>query len=48
MHMSVSGESKNVSVYSKDRIIQIAVFVGIFLLLICVIGGKNGVKSVVV
>ena len=32
---------------SKDRIIQIAVFVGIFLLLICVIGGKNGVKSVV-
>ena len=47
MHMSVSGESKNVSVYSKDRIIQIAVFVGIFLLLICVIGGKNGVKSVV-
>ena len=47
VHMSVSGESKNVSVYSKDRIIQIAVFVGIFLLLICVIGGKNGVKSVV-
>ena len=42
VHMSVSGESKNVSVYSKDRIIQIAVFVGIFLLLICVIGGKNG------
>lgn len=47
MHMSVSGSSKNVSVYSKDRIVAVAAFVGIFLLLICIIGGKNGVKSVV-
>ena len=46
VHMSVSGDSKNVSVYSKDRIVAVAAFVGIFLLLICVIGGKNGVKSV--
>lgn len=45
--MSVSGDSKNVSVYSKDRIVAVAAFVGIFLLLICVIGGKNGVKSVI-
>jgi len=45
--MSVSGSSKNVSVYSKDRIVAVAAFVGIFLLLICIIGGKNGVKSVV-
>lgn len=47
VHMSVSGSSKNVSVYSKDRIVAVAAFVGIFLLLICIIGGKNGVKSVV-
>lgn len=47
VHMSVSGNSKNVSVYSKDRIVAVAAFVGIFLLLICVIGGKNGVKSVI-
>ena len=47
VHMSVSGVSKNVSVYSKDRIVAVAAFVGIFLLLICVIGGKNGVKSVI-
>ena len=46
VHMSVSGDSKNVSVYSKDRIVAVAAFVGIFLLLICVIG-KNGVKSVI-
>lgn len=47
VHMSVSGDSKNVSVYSKDRIVAVAAFVGVFLLLICVIGGKNGVKSVI-
>ena len=47
VHMSESGYSKNVSVYSKDRIVAVAAFVGIFLLLICVIGGKNGVKSVI-
>lgn len=47
VHMSVSGDSKNVSVYSKDRIVAVAAFVGIFLLFICVIGGKNGVKSVI-
>lgn len=47
VHMSVSGDAKNVSVYSKDRIVTVTAFVGIFLLLICIIGGKNGVKSVV-
>lgn len=47
VHMSVSDDSKNVSVYSKDRIVAVAAFVGIFLLLICIIGGKNGVKSVI-
>lgn len=45
--MSVSGDNKAVSVYSKDRTAQIFIFVGIFLLFICVIGGKNGIKSVI-
>lgn len=44
--ISVSGDSTNVSVYSKNRILQVAIFVLIFLLAICVIGGINGVKSV--
>ena len=44
--MSVSGDNKTVSVYSKDRTVQVCVFVGIFMLLICVIGGRNGIKSV--
>lgn len=44
--ISVSGDNSTVSVYSKDRIVQVAVFVLVFLLLICIIGGKNGVKSV--
>ena len=42
-----AGDTTSVSVYSKDRILQTAVFIGIFLLAICVIGGKNGVKSVI-
>lgn len=46
VHMSVSGNTMNVSVYSKDRVIQVAIFISIFLLLMCLIGGKNGVKSV--
>lgn len=44
--ISVSGDTSIVSVYSKDRTLQIAVFVAVFLLLICAIGGKNGIKSV--
>lgn len=47
VHMSVANNTMNVSVYSKDRIVPVAVFVAVFLLLICVIGGKNGIKSVV-
>lgn len=42
----ISDNNSTVSVYSKDRIAQIVIFVAVFLLLICVIGGKNGVKSV--
>lgn len=47
VHMSVADNTMNVSVYSKDRIVPVAVFVLVFLFLICVIGGKNGIKSVV-
>lgn len=46
VNMSVSGDTVVTAVYSKNRIVQIACFVGLFLLLICFIGGKNGVKSV--
>ncbi|MGN0375020.1 MAG: YibE/F family protein [Butyrivibrio sp.] len=44
--MSVSGDTKNVSVYSKDRTAQIFIFVAVFMLLVCAIGGKNGIKAV--
>lgn len=44
--VSTAGDTSAVSVYAQDRMGEIFVFVGIFLLLICVIGGKNGVKSV--
>ena len=47
VNISISGDTSTVSVYSKDRIMQVCVFVGIFLLLICIIGGVNGVKSVI-
>lgn len=47
VNISVSGNTSTVSVYSKDRIRQVCVFVGIFMLLICIIGGMNGVKSVI-
>ena len=47
VQLSVSGDNKTVSVYSKDRTVQIFVFIGVFLLLVCLIGGKNGVKAVV-
>lgn len=47
VNISVSGNTSTVSVYSKDRIRQVCIFVGVFLLLICIIGGMNGVKSVI-
>ena len=45
--ISTSGSTNTISVYSQDRIMCVIIFVAIFLLLICAIGGKNGVKSVV-
>lgn len=46
VNISRTGGNSIVSVYSQDRILQVAVFVAVFLLLICIIGGKNGIKSV--
>ncbi|MGN0165476.1 MAG: YibE/F family protein [Lachnospiraceae bacterium] len=46
VNMSISGTNVITAVYSMDRIPQICAFVGIFMLLICFIGGKNGIKSV--
>ena len=46
VHMSVSNNTINVSVYSKNRVPQVVIFVAVFLLLICIIGGKNGIKAV--
>lgn len=45
--LSVSGNTANAAVYSKDRTMAVVGFVAIFLILICIIGGKNGIKSVV-
>lgn len=43
---SVSGDTATVGVYSKDRSAAVIGFVAVFLLFICLIGGRNGVKSV--
>ena len=43
--VSVSGDTNTVTVYSPDRILAVAGFVAVFLLLLCIIGGKNGAKS---
>lgn len=44
---SVSGDNATVGVYSKDRTAAVLVYVAVFLILICCIGGFNGVKSVI-
>ena len=43
---SVSGDVTVTSVYSQDRQYVIYIFVAIFMLIMCLIGGKNGLKSV--
>ena len=45
--VSVTEENKVVTVYSQDRTIPIVIFVLIFVLFICMIGGKKGMKSVI-
>lgn len=42
---SISGDVTVTSVYSQDRQFVIYIFVIIFLLIMCIIGGKNGIKS---
>lgn len=44
--ISTTKENSLVSVYSLDREYIIYTFVGLFLLLMCIIGGKNGIKAV--
>lgn len=44
---SEAGDNVTASVYAKDREAAIFIFVAIFLLAICLVGGKNGVKSVI-
>lgn len=43
--VSISGDSHVVTVYSPDRIVAVVGFVVVFLLLLWIIGGKNGAKS---
>lgn len=45
--VSTTDSGSLVSVYLQDRELQNYVFIAVFLLLICLIGGKNGVKSVI-
>lgn len=44
---SISGDVTVTSVYSQDRQYIIYIFAIIFLLIMCIIGGKNGIKSAV-
>lgn len=44
---SISGDVTVTSVYSQDRQFVIYIFVIIFLIIICIIGGKNGIKSAI-
>ena len=43
--VSVSEDTNVVTVYSPDRILAVVGFVAAFLLILCLIGGKNGAKS---
>ncbi len=44
---SLVGQLNVVTVYNVDRTMPIYIFIGAFLLLLCLIGGKKGVKSAV-
>ena len=45
--VSESEDTMVVTVYSQDRTVSIIMFVAIFVLAVCLIGGKKGVKSVI-
>lgn len=45
--VSTAGDESLVSVYSLDRENFVYAFVAIFILLLCLIGGKNGIKSAI-
>lgn len=44
--VSTNGNEKVVTVYSQDRTIAIYSFLAIFILIVCLIGGKKGVKAI--
>lgn len=46
VNISTINDQAVVSVYSKDRSTQIYGYIAVFIILICLIGGKNGIKSV--
>ena len=43
--VSTAGDSSLISVYSIDREFPVYIFIAIFILVLCIIGGKNGMKS---
>lgn len=45
--VSATDDTLVVTVYSQDRTLPIVIFVMVFVLAICLIGGKKGVKSVI-
>lgn len=45
--VSTAGDNSLISVYSINREFPIYIFIAIFILVLCIIGGKNGIKSAV-
>jgi len=45
--LSTAGDNSLASVYSIDREFPVYIFIAIFILVLCLIGGKNGIKSAV-
>ena len=45
--VNVSGEENVVTVYAQDRTVAIYAFLAVFILTVCLIGGKKGVKAII-
>lgn len=45
--VSATEETMVVTVFSQDRTVPIIVFISIFILAVCLIGGKKGIKSII-
>lgn len=46
VNVSVSDESQSVTVYSQDRTVAIYGFILIFAAVVCIVGGKKGIKAI--